>query len=847
MRMQPGERLGQYEISALLGVGGMGEVYRARDTRLGRDVAIKFLAPQLVQDPSFRLRLAHEARSAARLNHPNIVAVYDAGEEHIVSEYVEGVTLRNIGTVPLRQAIDIGAQVAEGLAAAHAEGIVHRDIKPENIMVTPQGRVKILDFGLAKPMASAAAAQSMVNVTQPGMVIGTLSYMSPEQVRGAAVDHRSDIFSLGLILHELLTGRKVYASDSAAEVMSAILKDDPPPLPASVPPALVFLVGRCLEKNAEARFQSAQDLAATLRAVSTTSQPIPATAVAAPASAGPTRRFFVGAGLAVSGAAAGAAAGYFALKQTPPAYLQKTFLQGYVSAGRFGARTGEIVYSALWNGSASDLFLTDSKTPEARALGLRNARLFSVSVNNELAVALDCRYTGDNSQTGTLAVVPLFGGAPRTILPGVSDASWDPAGKQLAIARSLAGWFQLEYPAGNVLHKTAGLIADVRFSPRGDRIAFSEHPKRGDDRGRIMAVDLQGKAQALTEEMESVEGLAWAGDELWFAATAKAGFADTLYAVSGAGKTRVLVPFPVSIKLEDIDADGRVLFATFDDNRDETWARIPGNQQEQNFDWLGNSYPADLSGDGKLLLFTQYGQAGGTGYQVYVRKLDEATPVRLGEGDAIALSPDGEAALALLYTEPQKLVIYRTQSGTPQLLAGTGQEHQARGDWLPDSKRIVFEASEPGHAARLWIQDLSGGKPQAFSPDGVSMEPAGVLPDGSAVAGRSPDGVVRLYPTGGGEPRPIPGLGPADRLVRWTDSGRRVVVLTSRLEEIDLATGKRESLPDFSHANEPGVTHIKQVLISDDKATMVYAESKRLRTLRLAEGLGGGFLARFLG
>src|SRR5574340_1281114 len=210
MRMQPGEKLGPYQIISVLGAGGMGEVYRARDIRLGRDVAIKVLAPHLVQDASFRIRLAHEAQAAARLNHPNTVAVYDVGEDYIVSEYVEGVTLRKIANPQLRQILDIGAQAAAGLAAAHAMGIVHRDIKPENIMVTDQGRVKILDFGLAKPIATAAAAGASASLTQPGMVIGTVAYMSPEQVRGGAVDHRSDIFSLGLVLHEMLTGRKVF-------------------------------------------------------------------------------------------------------------------------------------------------------------------------------------------------------------------------------------------------------------------------------------------------------------------------------------------------------------------------------------------------------------------------------------------------------------------------------------------------------------------------------------------------------------------------------------------------------------------------------------------------------------
>jgi len=209
MRIQPGAKLGHYEFEAVIGVGGMGEVYRARDIRLGRYVAVKLLAEHLVQDVSFRARLRQEAAAAARLNHPNVVAVYDAGEDYIVSEFVEGVTLRKLEKPTIRQTLEIVAQVASGLAAAHAMGIVHRDIKPENIMITAQGTAKILDFGLAKPVAdSVGPATPGLALTEPGMVMGTVSYMSPEQVRGAQVDHRSDIFSLGLVLHEMLTGKK---------------------------------------------------------------------------------------------------------------------------------------------------------------------------------------------------------------------------------------------------------------------------------------------------------------------------------------------------------------------------------------------------------------------------------------------------------------------------------------------------------------------------------------------------------------------------------------------------------------------------------------------------------------
>jgi eukaryotic-like serine/threonine-protein kinase len=373
MRVQPGATFGPYEIGPVLGVGGMGEVYRAKDTRLGRDVAIKFLSEHLLQDPSFRKRLQEEAKAAARLNHPNAVSVYDVGGDYIVSEYVDGVTLRKLEKPSQRRALEIAAQVADGLAAAHAVGIVHRDIKPENIMVSAEGRVKILDFGLAKPIAGAAATEGHVTLTQPGMVIGTLHYMSPEQVRGGQLDSRSDVFSLGLVLYEMLAGQKAFARDSAAEVMTAILKEDPPPLPAELPGALTLIVSQCLEKDPNRRFQSAHDLAIGLRAFSIASQSIPAP----PATVNWGRRWLaplIAVVLAISMLVAGVFAGRWLWRAEPPSFRQEAFGHGHVSSARFAPQQSAIVYTALWDDGPADLFLTGSVSPEARSLGLQTIR-----------------------------------------------------------------------------------------------------------------------------------------------------------------------------------------------------------------------------------------------------------------------------------------------------------------------------------------------------------------------------------------------------------------------------------------------------------------------------------------
>src|SRR5215471_17582391 len=270
MTLVTGTRLGPYEILAPLGAGGMGEVYRARDTRLDREVAVKILPVSFANDPDRLLRFEQEARATSALNHPNILTVYDIGTQEglpfIVAELLEGEELRqqlSEGPLPTRKAIDYAQQIATGLAAAHSKGIVHRDLKPENIFITTEGRVKILDFGLAKlrPQQSGPVEQSSVAtqraITDPGVALGTVGYMSPEQVRGQVADHRSDIFSFGVVLYETLTGRRAFQRETTAETMTAILKEEPEEvteLNSKVPSQLGRIVQRCLEKKAERRF-----------------------------------------------------------------------------------------------------------------------------------------------------------------------------------------------------------------------------------------------------------------------------------------------------------------------------------------------------------------------------------------------------------------------------------------------------------------------------------------------------------------------------------------------------------------------------------------------------------------
>ena len=328
MTLAPGTRLGPYEIVASLGAGGMGEVYRARDAKLNRDVAIKVLPPGLAADTDARARFEREAMAVAALSHPNILAIHDFGEasgQHFaVMELLEGQTLRQAleaGPLTAKRATEYARQIAEGLAAAHAKGIVHRDLKPENVFVTRDGHVKILDFGLARQVAPIGAgggqttSPTMVGSTEPGMVMGTVGYMAPEQIRGDAVDHRADIFAFGVVLFEMLAGKRPFEGATGAETMTAILREEPPPLTSlrdTVPASLERVVDHCLEKQPENRFQSARDLAFALGGASSTSGRAPVADAAAPAT---TRRSSRGALVAAGALLVGAAIGALGYRQ----------------------------------------------------------------------------------------------------------------------------------------------------------------------------------------------------------------------------------------------------------------------------------------------------------------------------------------------------------------------------------------------------------------------------------------------------------------------------------------------------------------------------------------------------
>ncbi|MGA3210405.1 MAG: protein kinase, partial [Terriglobales bacterium] len=735
MALTSGTKLGPYEIQSPLGAGGMGEVYRARDSRLKRDVAIKVLPAALSRDSDRLRRFEQEALATAALNHPNILAVFDIGTSdgapYVVSELLEGETLRERlgnGALAVRKALDYALQIAHGLAAAHEKGIIHRDLKPENLFLTKDGRLKILDFGLAKlTQAETGTLATMATVaqgTEAGMVLGTAGYMSPEQVRGMAVDARSDIFSFGAILYEMLSGKRAFHRDTAADTMSAILKEDPPDLSETnrnVAPALERIVQHCLEKNPEQRFHSARDVAFGLEAVSSTSGPVPARE-APMASRWHRPRAVELAAVLLLVALAFLAGHLFRARgaaSAAPEIHQLTFRRGLVGGARFAPDGQTVVYSAAWEGAPSEIFTTSEQSPESRSLDIKDARLLAISSTGQMAIKQHPKVYGYFARLGTLATVPLSGGSPRALLDDVESADWSPDGSQLAVVQRTAGKFSLQYPIGKELYSAPNWVSHVRISPSGERLAFGNHPFGGDE-GSVMVIDKSGKARELSSGFLTLQGLAWSPDEkeIWYTGT-RTGANRALYAVTLAGKERVVARVPGNLTLWDIGPKGQALI-TQAYERTAVMAMLPGANQEADFSWFDYGIPAGFSSDGKSLLIAEVGEGGGTHYSSYLRLTDGSAAIRLGEGQAEGFSPDGKYATSRVMGPPNKLYLLPTQ-GTPKELP-TGAVDVAYGQkFIPGSRKFILIGTEPGHKSRAYLLDPdSGALPKAVTPEGVT-------------------------------------------------------------------------------------------------------------------------------
>ena len=850
-----GQMVGHYRLLEKIGAGGMGEVFRARDERLGRDVALKMIRPASSENPDHLRRFEQEARAAAALNHPNILAIYDVGFDgatpYIVSELLEGQTLRQRlaqATLSLKEASNLALQITQGLTAAHERHIVHRDLKPENLFLTKDDRIKILDFGVAKLQTQAndeRSIQVLPTVTKSGAVIGTVAYMSPEQLRGKPVDHRSDIFSFGAILYEMLAGCRAFHGETEVDTMTAVLREEPPASnleQASIPAGYQDIIKHCLEKEPENRFQSAKDLAFALQTLSGSST---------------VRTFQLKKRWWWVGwpALAWALAGFFAVATVllavarilHPAssnlsYRRLTFESGTVYAARFAPNGQSVVYGAAWNGKPVQLFSTVGNSLLAQPLNLSAANLLAISPSNELALVMNGTHNGQlETIGGTLARAPLAGGSPREVLSEVRWADWNPQG-QLAVVHYFDGHSRLEFPVGTVLYESSGWISHIRFSPSGDHVAFMDHPNVWDTRGSVAVVDLSGHARKLSNEWKAEAGLAWRpdGKEIWFTAV-ETGHDQNLMAVTLAGKVRTVLDLPVGLTLEDIAADGRVL-VDLDSRRLATAFTTTASKQDIDLSWHDWNSVRDISSDGQSILFGDASEVAGPHYTVVVRKVDGTLPIQLGEGSAGGFSPDGKWAASISTTHPTQITLLPIGPGQPRAMDVTGLEriHSGWARFLVDPRRITVNGNEAGRGPRCFVVDLATAQAKPVTAEGYLCGPSS--PDNQFITGKGPNVVGIFSIQKAGEPRFIPQLNPTFNPLQWSSDGKFLYgshagEFPSRVYKIDIATGKETMLQELRPGAPAGVVMVAPIVVSRDGTRFAYSYNQTLSVLYILSGL----------
>jgi Tol biopolymer transport system component len=852
LSLSPGDRLGRYRIVSLLGVGGMGEVYRAHDPELHRDVALKILRRSSASTEDLA-RFSREARAAGGLNHPNIVAVYDVGVEagipYVVTELLDGETLRSRldrGPLGFLKAADYGMQIADALGAAHAKSIWHRDVKPANAFITNDGRVKLLDFGIAKLGERHLQVESNEptdEISDRHSVVGTAGYMSPEQVLGQPADHRSDIFALGAVLYEMFTHTRAFKRDSTVQTMTAVLQEeptDPIALKPDLSPAAAAIVRRCLEKNKEERFQSARDLAFDLKQLrdhSTSVKPLTAPPIAG-------RRTLVRLmGLAALAVAAVAVGWFLAPSATLPVFEPLTFRRARIGAARFISDGRGVVYSESREGNALELWRLDlAENPPARPLEYGGGTEVLATRAGEIALSVNRRFLMGERFVGTLAVAPLGGATPRELVENIEDADWDPAGAQLAVVRSTGGiggrsW--LEYPLNTRLHETQGSIRFARVSRDGRRIAFIEDPIGAGEGGHVSVLNIPDRVVTpLTGGWKSVRGLAWSpdGGEIWFTAGSSRSNRE-LRSVTTSGKQRIVLTAPGSLTLWDTASDGRVLLSR-DDERRSLIGVTPGQTVERELSWFDDSGLADVSDDGRKLLFSDR-------FGIYLRDTDGALPVRLGLTDAYAddLSPDGKNILATRRTGAEILIL-PAGAGAHQPLPAHNIVSYSGARWFPDGRRVLFSGREAGGNLRSYVQDVIGGAPKPLTPERIWA--LAISPDGLRAAAisdaPSEPGISLWSVTGSAPPSRVPGSEQGDRPVAFSDDGRSLWIfrrgeVPAQVVKLDTASGERQIWKTLVPVDVAGVYSITELSITPDGRAYFYSYRRLLSQLYVVRGI----------
>ena len=858
--LTPGSSILHYRVAEKIGEGGMGAVWRATDSSLDRDVAIKVLPVDFASDPERLARFEREAKVLASLNHPNIGAIYGFHEEKgvrfLAMELVPGEDLAERlkkGSVPFSEAVDVARQIAAGLEYAHERGIVHRDLKPANIKITPDGTVKILDFGLAKavvgevssasPTATPTIVPTMTSAgTAIGMILGTAAYMSPEQARGKPVDKRADIWAFGVVLFEMLAGRRLFEGETISDTLAAVLMRpvELDALPKETPASLRRLLARCLEREPKVRLRDIGEARIALESPAA----VQADVAVAVAPAAPKRPAWMYAAAAVILLAAGAAGAFAMLKARGPAatapvtFLQKSFRRQGIFNARFAPDGRTIVYTGANDGTKPEIFVIRPEYQEAVPLGLPASHVLAVSSKNELAILTKAHWLHHRVFEGTLARVPLGGGAPRELLENVREADWSPDGSQLAIIREAEGKDRLEFPIGKVLYEIPGYLSDLRVSPDGKRIAFMEHPWRGDDRGGVSVIDLAGKRVVLADGFGAEEGLVWSrdGKELWISAWADGDSVYQIAAVDLAGRIRHPISVPEGFTPQDIAAGGALL-ATSDDSPTRIMGRAPGASDEKDLSWLDTSGSPVISRDGETLALSDWGRSAGSNYAVLLRKMDGSPALNLGEGSAVDISPDARWVLVTVPSSPAKLMVYPTGPGEPRRIDNGELEAYSEGRWLDDGKSLIVCGNAPGKAPRCYLRTVDSPTLTPVGPEGVDR--GVVSPDGKQAVVRRVTGEYLLCPMNGGTPQPLPFTAATDRVLRFSPDSSKLWVLNARrrVQSIEFPSLRRETILEIAIPEGAGMCNVRDVTLADDPRAYAYEVGEYASRLFQIEGV----------
>ena len=836
MSIEIGTIIGHYEIVGWLGAGGMGVVYRARDPRLGRDVAIKLIPETFAVDGNRLQRFEQEARAAGKLNHPNILSVYDigvhAGAPYIVSELLEGESLRSrlhSGPLPSRKAIEYARQIAEGLAAAHERNIVHRDVKPDNLFITKDGRIKILDFGIAKLTRPGDDAQhtGLLTETEAGMVVGTAGYMSPEQVRGEAVDPRSDIFSFGTVFYEMLTGRPAFTRETAPETMTAVLKEDPPALRApDVSASLARIVARCLEKTREMRFQSARDLAFGLEMLSDTA------ATAMPAAAATPRRWRLVAGAAVVVLSLLTAVASWRIataapsienvlvdaKFTPFTNFEGSELDAAISPdGRFvsfvGDRDGPFHVWLKQVGTGAFVDLTPGMGDQ------RNA-----GPNRSVGFSANGSEVWINGTAGRrMFLLPLTGGTPRTFLSEHAvNAAWSHDGSQLVY---------FTYDEGDplfVADRTGGNARQILISKKGDHNHFPAWSPDGQwiyyahsiqaiaefDVWRIPSSG--GTPERLTDMRNSVRYVTPIDARtVLFVAPGPDRAGPWLWALDVTRK----VTHRVSIGLERYlsvaaSNDGRRLVATVSERTASLWSvpildRLAEERDAALYPTATVRASAPRFGRDSLFYLSSSGPGDG------LWRLQDGKAVEIWKGsdealyDSPSVSPLGDRVAVVLGKQGKQQLTLISADGADHQSFADGIDVRGTSAWSPDAKWIVTGGSD-AQGDGLFKIPLAGGAPVRLV-TGTALDPVWSPDDTLIVYSGQPDANAPLLAV---RPDGTPATLPAIRVpsggngrARFLPGGKGLVYMKGTSSDgaqdfwlLDLATNKSRQLTKLSNA-----------------------------------------------